>query len=120
MAIALPMLESMQAVAAASRESRAVRRVAVVYVPNGIIMNDWLPTGAGRDFAFPRILKPLAAFRDDVTVISGLSNVNRLLPVTAKARKRPDLTCCMPAAAASKVICTCPAMTSLMLAALPL
>ena len=58
-AAALPMLESMQAVAAASRESRAVRRVAVVYVPNGIIMNDWLPTGTGRDFAFPRILKPL-------------------------------------------------------------
>ncbi len=73
-AIALPTLEAMQSVCAASTGSQTVRRVAVVYVPNGIVMNDWLPAGTGRDFAFSRILKPLAAFRDDLTLISGLAN----------------------------------------------
>jgi len=73
-AIALPMLEAMQAVGAAAIGKPAVRRIAVVYVPNGVIMNEWLPGATGRDFPLPRILKPLAAFRDDLTLISGLAN----------------------------------------------
>lgn len=73
-AIALPMLEAMQAVGAAATGKPAVRRIAVVYVPNGVIMNEWLPGVTGRDFPLPRILKPLAAFRNDLTLISGLAN----------------------------------------------
>ena len=42
-----------------------VRRIGVVYVPNGIIMNQWTPAASGADFAFTRILKPLEPFRDD-------------------------------------------------------
>ncbi len=73
-AIALPMLEAMQTAGAASAGSPTARRIAVVYVPNGVIMNEWLPGTTGLEFAFPRILKPLAAFRDDLTLISGLAN----------------------------------------------
>ena len=71
-AIGLPMLDAMRpALAGAVPEAR---RLVVVYVPNGIIMNDWLPKETGKDFTFSRILKPLEPFRKDVTVVSGLVN----------------------------------------------
>lgn len=73
-AIALPALESMQSVGAALAGEHTVRRIAVVYVPNGVILNEWLPVKVGTEFEFPRILKPLATYRDDLTILSGLSN----------------------------------------------
>jgi len=74
--IALPVLEAMfPAVALPARRSASLaRRLAVIYVPNGVIMKDWKPAGTGPDFAFTRILKPLAPFRRDITVLSGLAN----------------------------------------------
>jgi hypothetical protein len=48
--------------------------VGVVYVPNGIIMNQWLPSKTGADFEFTRVLKPLERFREDIIITSGLSN----------------------------------------------
>jgi hypothetical protein len=71
-AIGLPMLDAMRP--ALARAVPEARRLAVVYVPNGIIMNDWLPKDAGKDFTFSRILKPLEPFRSDITVVSGLVN----------------------------------------------
>ena len=56
------------------RAEAAPRRLAVVYVPNGIIMKDWKPEAAGADFAFTRILKPLEPFPRGLTVLSGLAN----------------------------------------------
>jgi hypothetical protein len=53
---------------------KQVRRVSVVYVPNGIVMKDWTPAQVGKDFTFTRILKPLEPFRDDIVLVSGLSN----------------------------------------------
>ena len=48
-AIALPFLDAMSPALAAP--TKAVRsspaRIAVVYVPNGIIMNQWKPSGTG-------------------------------------------------------------------------
>src|SRR5438552_3472835 len=74
-AIALPALDAMlPALAAPATRAGQARRVAVVYVPNGIIMKDWKPAAAGEDFAFTRILKPLEPFRKDITVLSGLAN----------------------------------------------
>lgn len=74
-AIALPMLDAMRpALSAAVKTNPAARRVAVVYVPNGVIMKDWKPATAGVDFAFTRILKPLEPLREDIVVISGLAN----------------------------------------------
>jgi hypothetical protein len=71
-AIALPFLDAMRP--ALAGPVNPVRRLAVVYVPNGIIMNQWTPAEMGSDFHFTRILKPLESFRGDITVISGLQN----------------------------------------------
>ncbi|MGH9846144.1 MAG: DUF1552 domain-containing protein, partial [Blastocatellia bacterium] len=48
-------------------------RMAFVYVPNGIIMADWTPEKEGREFALPRTLEPLAAHRDQLMILSGLT-----------------------------------------------
>lgn len=74
-AIGLPFLDAMHPALAGPRTAKAPSRMAVVYVPNGIIMKDWTPEGTGRDFEFKRILKPLEAFREDITLVSGLSNL---------------------------------------------
>ena len=73
-AIALPLLDAMRPAVAAQGNKAPTHRVAVVYVPNGIVMKDWLPTDKGHQFTFPRILKPLESFRDHITVVSGLEN----------------------------------------------
>jgi hypothetical protein len=74
-AIGLPLLDAMMpALAGPVKGGVQARRVAVVYVPNGIIMKDWSPAGTGTDFQFSRILKPLEPFREQVNVISGLAN----------------------------------------------
>src|SRR5687767_9182561 len=71
-AIALPVLDAMRPALGASIPPPG--RVAVIYVPNGIVMNDWMPKEIGKDFTFTRILKPLEPFRNDVVIISGLAN----------------------------------------------
>src|SRR5712671_409452 len=74
-AIALPALDAMRpGLAASAKNSAQALRVAVVYVPNGIIMKDWKVAETGKDFAFTRILKPLEPFREDIVVLSGLAN----------------------------------------------
>ncbi len=71
-AIALPVLDAM--FPALAIPAQTPRRLAVVYVPNGVIMKDWKPAATGSDFAFTRILKPLERFRQDITLLSGLAN----------------------------------------------
>lgn len=82
-AVALPFLDAMTpAFAAASRIGAAntPRRVAFVYVPNGIIMKDWTPAAEGSAFEFTRILKPLEPCRQNLLVLSGLTqNAGRAL-----------------------------------------
>lgn len=74
-AIGLPFLDAMQpALAAPASGAKHARRIAVVYVPNGIVMRDWQLSKVGSGFEFTRILKPLERFRDDIVVVSGLSN----------------------------------------------
>jgi hypothetical protein len=75
-AIALPVLDAMTpALSAASRiaDGAAPRRMAFMYVPNGIIMDQYTPATAGADFQLTRILEPLAAWREDFMVLSGLT-----------------------------------------------
>ena len=72
--IALPFLEAMRPVRAAGDDARSPWRMAVVYVPNGIVMNDWLPENVASELSFPPILQPLESLREHFTIISGLSN----------------------------------------------
>ena len=73
--IALPMLDAMRPAFAGPTSVKQARRIAVVYVPNGIVMNQWTPTGSGAEYEFTRILKPLETFRNDITLVSGLANL---------------------------------------------
>jgi hypothetical protein len=49
-------------------------RMAFIYSPNGKNMTHWTPTGDGPGYQFSRALKPLAAFKGDMQVISGLKH----------------------------------------------
>lgn len=73
-AIAMPLLDAMRPALAATKNGKQARRLGVVYVPNGIVMKDWLVEKPGTDFAFTRILQPLEKHRNDIVVVSGLSN----------------------------------------------
>ncbi len=75
--LALPLLDAMTPAFAAPPARKAPRRLAFVYVPNGIIMKDWTPQTAG-DAAplpgeLPRILAPLAEHRDRILLLTGLA-----------------------------------------------
>lgn len=70
--IALPMLDAMVPAFAAQRASP--RRLSVIYLPNGIRMEDWTPAADGIDFALPAILAPLGRHRRRLTVVTGLRN----------------------------------------------
>lgn len=76
-AIALPVLDAMTpALGAAGRAAKSPVRLSFVYVPNGITMADWTPSGTGRGFDYTRILKPLEPFRQHTLVLSGLAHEN--------------------------------------------
>src|SRR3982750_2270706 len=72
--VALPFLEAMlpafslKGLAAA----KPVHRFQAFYVPNGMAMEYWLPKGTGSAFELSPIMEPLAPFRDQLTVVSGL------------------------------------------------
>jgi hypothetical protein len=74
--VALPALDAMTPAFAAPAAKQAPVRLAFTYIPNGVTLADWTPAGSGRDFAWSRILKPLAPFRDEVMIISGLAHKN--------------------------------------------
>ncbi|MGH7174295.1 MAG: DUF1552 domain-containing protein, partial [Gemmataceae bacterium] len=78
-AIALPWLEAMmpQSLLGGTGVSpvRAVapRRMAFLYVPNGIDMANWTPAAEGALTKLPATLQPLAPFQKDLLVLSGLT-----------------------------------------------
>src|SRR5213592_2552436 len=49
-----------------------VHRFQTFYVPNGMAMEYWLPKATGPDFQLSPILEPLAAYKDQMLVLSGL------------------------------------------------
>ena len=74
--VALPLLDSMIPALTAQEltVAKPVRRLGIVYVPNGVHMNTWTPPEAGREFSLPSSLEPLAHFQDQMLVVTGLSN----------------------------------------------
>jgi hypothetical protein len=49
-----------------------VHRFQTFYVPNGMAMDYWTPKGEGAAFELSPILEPLAPFRDQMLVLSGI------------------------------------------------
>ncbi len=72
--VALPLLESLSPLRAASVSGSAPVRLAFIYVPNGIHMPDWTPTYEGALTELPKVLQPLASFRRDMLVLTGLTH----------------------------------------------
>src|SRR6476646_934076 len=73
--VALPLLDAMipALTAADSTPAKAVRRLGVVYHPNGVIYEKWLPGGIGADFEFSPTLAGLQPFRDKLIIVTGLA-----------------------------------------------
>ncbi|MBI3210102.1 MAG: DUF1552 domain-containing protein [Candidatus Solibacter usitatus] len=80
-AIGLPFLDAMvPAMASAASQGKPPLRAAWVYVPNGVIMSDFTPPKDGPLTTFPRILKPVERHKDDLLVLSNLTqNYGRAL-----------------------------------------
>ena len=67
--IALPLLDAM--VPAMAQAPAPKSRYSFLHVPHGASPGYWRPTGAGKAWQLSRILQPIAAFKDRLTVISG-------------------------------------------------
>jgi hypothetical protein len=74
--LALPLLDGMvpALTAFAKTAAKPASRFGVVYVPNGIVMNHWLPAADGAAFELTPTLNALAPFRDRLVVVSGLNS----------------------------------------------
>lgn len=66
-AMALPFLEAMLPAAV-----KPAHRFQTFYVPNGMAMEYWPPKGEGTAFELSPILEPLAAYRNQMLVLSGI------------------------------------------------
>jgi hypothetical protein len=71
-AIALPLLDAMVPALAPALAANPARRFGVVYHPNGVIYDQWLPKGAGSQFELSPTLKGLESFKDKLIVVTGL------------------------------------------------
>jgi Protein of unknown function (DUF1552) len=70
--VALPLLDAMIPAFAPAATTTPVKRFGVVYHPNGVIYDKWLPTGAGSSFELSPTLKGLEPFKDKLIVVTGL------------------------------------------------
>jgi hypothetical protein len=73
--LALPWLESLSSATALAAETAGYpRRMAFIFVPNGVHVPDWTPQTLGLGYRAPYILEPLAKVQGDLLVISGLTH----------------------------------------------
>ena len=80
--MALPLLDAMIPARTALAQTAAAPslRAGFIYFPHGAVMSQWTPEKTGTDFEFTPILKPLEAFRKQMTIISGLENKAAIAP----------------------------------------
>ena len=79
-AIALPMLQAMRplktiAATLTSSSADVPKRIAFMYIPNGVISQHWLPQDSQTDWLESQTLQPLKSVRDDIVIINGLNRV---------------------------------------------
>ena len=75
-AVALPLLDSMlPALSAMARTAaKPINRFGLMYVPNGMIMKDYLPVVEGAGFEIGPTLSAIAPYREQMLVLSGLNS----------------------------------------------
>jgi len=81
--VGLPLLEAMTACAASSAPAASVAkkmpvRMAVLYMANGVNVDQWTPKGAGKGFELSPTLAPIARHKDDLLVLTDLMNAGSL------------------------------------------
>lgn len=73
--VSLPFLEAMHSVTRAGEDARPPLRMVIFTVAGGTVHESWNPRNEGVfTGSLPSILKPLEPFRDELLIISGLSN----------------------------------------------
>jgi hypothetical protein len=68
--LALPFLDAMAPALTAAPVPH--KRLGFVYVPNGVIVEQFVPAKEGADYEISTILKPLEAYKDKLVVVSGM------------------------------------------------
>lgn len=88
--IALPLMNSMipALTSVNAQVAQPVKRLGVVYVPNGMAMKAWTPSKDGADFEITRILQPMARYKDRMLLITGLNGPQSNAGVHASASTR--------------------------------
>lgn len=78
LSMGLPLLEAMipDRLARAASANRTPVRMAFVFFPNGAIMPSWTPSDAGENYKLSKTLEPLAEFKGDMNVLTGLAQDN--------------------------------------------
>ena len=71
--LALPAFESLASPARAAAAATVPTRMAFLYIPNGVNVERWMPTGTGTDYSFGPSLEALTSFRGDLQFIRGLA-----------------------------------------------
>ena len=81
-AVGLPFLDAMVPAWTALAQTAAAPkpRMGFMYLPHGAIMEHWTPANVGANFELPAILKPLAPYQKQLTVVSGLENKAAIAP----------------------------------------
>src|SRR6202165_537400 len=76
-ALALPLLDGMvpALTAQALTAARPINRFGVMYIVNGMIMEQWTPKAEGAGYELTPTLAALAAHRDHFSVLTGLACV---------------------------------------------
>lgn len=59
---------------AAATASGAPLRAAFIYIPNGVILDNWRPEGEGADYKLNRTMQPLTSLQPDFNVVTGLAH----------------------------------------------
>lgn len=75
-AMALPFLDAMipTRAIAATAQTELPKRMAFLFVPNGVNLAHWTPKRSGYGYDLPSILEPLRGVQNDVSVLSGLTH----------------------------------------------
>jgi hypothetical protein len=99
-AVGLPLLDAMipSLTALAQTAASPKPRMGFLYLPHGAIMEHWTPATEGADFELPAILEPLAPFRKQLTVVSGLENKPAIAPPVHALNPGTWLSCVTPRA----------------------
>src|SRR5438477_5688405 len=70
--LALPFLDAM--VPSAKAAAKSAHRFLAFYTPNGMAMEYWTPKGEGTAFELTPILEPLAPYKNQLLVLSGIKS----------------------------------------------